>query len=474
MKITSRIPVLAAIAAAALVTACAAEVDNEGVVARIGDYELTVDEAVDLLADEERLAADVSVVESLAELWIDYTLLAEAAAEDTTFADLDVEPLVMRQVQQMMVFQLRDSVLQVDTFVTDEELRVLYEEESPEVEVRARHIMFRMPVEADQAARDSVAAALEELRQQILGGADFATLARQYSQDPGTAPSGGDLGYFGRGEMVAPFEQAVLALEPGEISDVVRTPMGLHLIQLDERRVRSFEEAASRYRDQVQARIVQEAESVFVSGLVQQVDPQVTEGAADIARDLASSPGAGLTGRAARRALVEWEDGAISVGDLREVLQMESPNLRNQVAEGPDTLIADFLQSLARRQILIREAESAGLRPTRDSLDVLVDDARGQLRRAARTLGLLELDRAPGEDVEIAIQRAVLEALAGNLAGATQVVPLGLVSFQLREGRAWDVYDAGVGEVILQIAEIRAARQLSPAEESAPMPDTVG
>ena len=65
--------------------------------------------AVELLVDQENLAAETRVVESLAELWIDYTLLAEAANEDSLFRDLDVEPLVLQQVAQSMVFQLRSS-----------------------------------------------------------------------------------------------------------------------------------------------------------------------------------------------------------------------------------------------------------------------------------------------------------------------------------------------------------------------------
>lgn len=474
MKIGSRKNWLVPVAAAALLWGCGPEATDEGVVARVDDYELSVDEAVQLLVDEERLAADASVVESLAGLWIDYTLLAEAAAEDSTFSDLDLEPLVMRQISQAMVFQLRDSVIQVDTFVTDDELRARYEEESPEVQLRASHIMLRLPIGADAAARDSVRAKLEGLREEIVAGADFAEMARRYSQDPGTAPAGGDLGYFGRGDMVAPFEEAVLRLEPGEMSDVVQTPMGLHLIRLDERRIQSFEAAAPAFRDRVQAQMVQEAESVFVSGLVDRVDPQVSEGAAEIVRDLAANPGAGLTGRAARRALVEWDGGSIDVGDVREVLQLESPALRNQVAEGEDPLIEQFLLSLARRDILVREAEAAGLRPARDSIDVLVDDARSQLRNAVRQLGLLDLDQAPGEPMEIAVERAVTDALAGNLSGATQVIPLGLVSFELREGHSSTVLDTGVGQVIVAVARIRSARQLSPAEESLTRPDTVG
>ncbi|MDH3270230.1 MAG: peptidylprolyl isomerase [Gemmatimonadota bacterium] len=460
--------------AVAVLAACGTESSDDGIVARVGSYELTVDEAVDLLVDEERLAADVGVVESLAQLWIDYTLLAESVSRDTMFTELDLEPLVTRQIEQVMVFQLRDSVIQVDTFVTDDELRARYESESPEVALRARHIMLQLPVGADQAARDSVRSRLEGIRERILAGEDFSALARQVSQDPGTARTGGDLGVFGRGDMVAPFEEATLALEPGEISDVVQTPMGLHIIRLDERRVRGFEEALPQFRQQVQARMVQEAESVFVAGLVERLDPQVAEGAAEIVKDLAANPGGDLSGRAARRSLVEWSGGSITVGDVRLLVQLEAPSLRAQMADGTDEVIEEFLLNLARRDILIEQAVSAGLRPSTDSIASLVDDARGQLRAAARSLGLFDLDRAPGEDLEIAIQRVVTRALEGNLSGATQVVPLGLVSFQLREGRTSTVLEAGVGEVIVGVAQIRAARQLSPTEESLMPPDTAG
>ena len=170
---------------------------------------------------------------------------------------------------------------------------------------------------------------------------------------------------------------------------------------------------------------------------------------------------------------MEWEGGSITVGELRELLQLENAILRNQIEQGSDEVIDDFLTGLARREILITEAESAGLRPPQDSIQVLADDARQQLRNAARGLGLMDLDRAPGEDLEIAVQRAVNEALAGNLSGATRIVPLGLVSFQLREGRSVAIRDEGVGQVIVDVAQIRAARDLSPSEQTMPS-DTIG
>jgi parvulin-like peptidyl-prolyl isomerase len=446
--------------------ACASDASDEGVVARVGDNELMVDEAVELLVDQEGLAADAGVVESLAGLWADYTLLAEAAARDSTFSELDLEPMVQQQLDQMMVFQLRDSVIQVDTFVTDEELRTMYETEAPAVEMRARHIMLQLPLQSTPAQRDSVRARLEALRVRLVGGESFELLAAQYSQDPGTARAGGDLGYFQRGDMVAPFEEATLALAPGELSGVVETPMGLHLIRLDERRVRGFEDAASRFRQQVQARMVQQAESLYVSALIEQVDPAVTEGSLDIVREMAVDPGAMLSGRAERRPLVEWETGDLKVRDVRVMLQLEAPQFRSQLANGTDEQLGDFLISIARRELLVRAAESEGLRLPADSVAALVEVARTQLRTAARTLGLLDLDQAPGEDLEVAVSRAVEEALTDNLTGATQIVPLGIVSFQLREGRPSTVFSAGVGEVIVAIARIRAARALSPIEQT--------
>jgi hypothetical protein len=164
--------------------------------------------------------------------------------------------------------------------------------------------------------------------------------------------------------------------------------------------------------------------------------------------------------------LVEWETGDLTVSDIREFLQLEQPQLREQLVTSTDEEVEGFLESVARRDLLVRAAASEGLRPPADSIQGLVEEARTQLKAAARVLGLLELDQAPGEAVEIAISRAVQEALLDNLSGATQIVPLGIVSFQLRAGRATAVLEEGIGAVIIDVAQIRAARSLSPVEQT--------
>lgn len=88
------------------------------------------------------------------------------------------------------------------------------------------------PGPRDDAATLALA---NELRQRLLDGEDFATLAAEYSDDPGSAANGGDLGWFGKGQMVAPFEEAAFSLPVGEISEPIKTDFGYHIIEVLER-----------------------------------------------------------------------------------------------------------------------------------------------------------------------------------------------------------------------------------------------
>ena len=141
--------------------------------------------------------------------------------------------------------------------VTQPELRRYYEAHREnfrqEEQVKARHILFMAGpggAENEQRARKSADSLLAEIRAKR---GDFAELASRFSQEPGAAESGGDLGWFGRHRMVKEFEDAAFALEPGEISPVVKTMFGYHIIKVEDRRpagIRSFEDAQGDVRSQ--------------------------------------------------------------------------------------------------------------------------------------------------------------------------------------------------------------------------------
>jgi peptidyl-prolyl cis-trans isomerase C len=118
--------------------------------------------------------------------------------------------------------------------VSEADTRAFYDQ-NPEMfagtdSVHARHIILLSHDEDTEQAKNDRRAQLQAIRQRALGGEDFAKLAKQFSQD-NAAQNGGDLGYFPRGMMVKPFEDAAFGLKKGQISDIVETQFGLHLIK---------------------------------------------------------------------------------------------------------------------------------------------------------------------------------------------------------------------------------------------------
>lgn len=112
-------------------------------------------------------------------------------------------------------------------------VKILDTQEADDTFVRARHILFRAP-EGDEAAREAALERARALRQEIQGGADFGDLARQFSDD-GSAAAGGDLGWFGPGRMVEPFEEAAFDASVGQVTEPVETRFGVHLIEVTDR-----------------------------------------------------------------------------------------------------------------------------------------------------------------------------------------------------------------------------------------------
>ncbi len=124
---------------------------------------------------------------------------------------------------------------------TEEQERAFYQEHLADrftdvEEVRARHILVKVPPKADDAAKTKARAEADGLLKQIQGGADFAALAQAHSADTVSAANGGDLGFFPRGRLVPTFDAAAFALEPGAVSDLVETPFGFHIIKVEEKK----------------------------------------------------------------------------------------------------------------------------------------------------------------------------------------------------------------------------------------------
>jgi peptidyl-prolyl cis-trans isomerase C len=123
--------------------------------------------------------------------------------------------------------------------VSDKEVRAYYDSNpvyfKQAEQVRASHILVSVDPKKDPSQKAESRKKIEDIQQRLKKGEDFSALAKEYSQCP-SGSQGGDLGYFQRGQMVKPFEQAVFALKPGEVSDIVETKFGYHLIRLTDKK----------------------------------------------------------------------------------------------------------------------------------------------------------------------------------------------------------------------------------------------
>jgi peptidyl-prolyl cis-trans isomerase C len=136
-------------------------------------------------------------------------------------------------------------------------------------QVRARHILIRSDAEGGEDAEGKARKAIEEIREEALAGGDFGELAKEHSQCP-SSEQGGDLGYFTRGKMTKDFEDTAFALEPGELSGIVDTEFGHHLIKVEDRKPEGtipFEDVEERLRAYLGQEAVKEAVQSYVKQL---------------------------------------------------------------------------------------------------------------------------------------------------------------------------------------------------------------
>lgn len=173
----------------------------------------------------------------------------------------------------LTVTKLMDAEVATTPGPSDADIKDFYDKNpdkfKQDEQVRASHILIHVDQHADAATKAKAKAQIESILKQARGGADFAALARKYSQD-GSAAQGGDLNYFSRGQMVPPFETAAFGLKVGQISDVVTTEFGYHIIKVTDHkpaRTVPFEEAKPQIAQYLTGQKKQQHADAFIDSL---------------------------------------------------------------------------------------------------------------------------------------------------------------------------------------------------------------
>ncbi len=190
----------------------------------------------------------VEVTDEEVDYYVDYYMkndlrqygTREALREATGFTYDELKEQYQRMIRNMMLAQRVQYTLTEKITVTPREVSdffgTLPADSLPMIPERYEFSEIELSPQISEAERDRVRTQLAELRERVIKGEKFSMLATLYSQDPSSAKKGGELGFFSRGEMVAEFESAAYALKPGEVSPIIETKFGFHIIQLIERR----------------------------------------------------------------------------------------------------------------------------------------------------------------------------------------------------------------------------------------------
>jgi peptidyl-prolyl cis-trans isomerase C len=250
---------------------------SDPVVARVNGVDI---KQSDLALAEEDVGADMQAAspeakrEHMVSYLADIIMVTQAADKKNVGDNPDFKRrLAFLRNKLLMGFELQE---EAKAALTDEALHQTYNDAVKSVggqeEVHARHILVE--------AEDDAKAILEQLK----GGADFATLAKEKSKDPGAA-EGGDLGYFTKDQMVPEFAEVAFKMYPGQLSNPVKTQFGWHIIKVEDKRTKQPPEF-EKVKDQIENFLARKAQTDFIAKLRQTAKIERLDKAADKAMNV--------------------------------------------------------------------------------------------------------------------------------------------------------------------------------------------
>jgi parvulin-like peptidyl-prolyl isomerase len=451
-----------AVACSGLKDALTAHVD---VVARAGSQELSVTRLSDLLGQAKLQVPINKEVATLVarDLWVPYQLLGLAAARGDSLTDAKaIDAAAAGMIENAKLGRFMESV--AAGFPVDSGTEASYLAANGGL-YAARHILLLVPENSSATVRDSVKRQIDRIRAQVTP-TNFAELARRYSQD-NTAQKGGDLGVFPRGMMVKPFGDAVAALKPGEISPVVQTQYGYHIVQRS-----TWDQAKSQFASQAQGRGRQVAESTYITQAQTAANVKLKDDAAATMKAVAKDP---MAHRKDKTAVASYSGGTLSAGRLAMVLLAapRSAQLTQQIQQAPDSLVNQYVTNMAQREVLLRRADSAKVGLSPDELASLHRDFSQAVAMSWTQLGidpksLADSAKTPAERERLAAAR--VEAFLDRvMAGQAQPVPVPApLQIVLMDKYDAQVNAAGIDRAVERAAKLRATADSARAAQQPP------
>ncbi|MGH7583418.1 MAG: peptidylprolyl isomerase [Gemmatimonadales bacterium] len=348
---------------AVVVSGCGIFAAHSDVIESAAGQKFTSQRLADLLLSVKApIPFDIKTGELLTNMWTDMTLFAQAVAENKLKIDsASVAEAMWPVIQNVIYSRWMDTVINRKAKITDAAIDSAYNAD----QMRAvQHIL----VQADSGApADVKAAALKKIQgylAQIKAGESFSKLAYEKSEDPGSRP---DSGYYGpkqRGTYVAPFEKALYSLKPGEMSGIVTTSYGYHIIRRP-----TEKESARFWRDTLSASLSEQIQNAYFAEMVTKNHIKVDGGASARIRTAIDN----LDGhRNDHATLATYDGGTFSTADFVRWLGAYTADVAQgaprlaQIKATPDSDLVKVLQAMTAQSLMLKEASQNGVKLSPD------------------------------------------------------------------------------------------------------------
>lgn len=357
--------------------------------------------------------------------------------------------------REVRYFILGDKEAESKVAVTEAEVQRYYSSHQEQYRfpdrVKVRHILIKTPSAADgkvdQKAVDEARAKAEDVLKQVKAGGNFAELAKKYSQDPGSASNGGEMGWVVKGQTVEEFENTAFAQSPGQISGLVKTTFGFHIIQTEEK-----ESARLRPLSEVQATIEKLIKAQKVGGWLNQQSGE--------AQDMAQKQG--IDKAAAKFGVQLVQSGAINRGSLLPGIGA-APELMNQIFTATDKAGPQLSHAPQGYVVFeVTKIEPARTAPFEEIKDKVATDFKNDRSNELMRKKTQELaDRAHAEhDLAKAAKEQGAKVKTSDLVGRTsRVDEIGAmagpaaVAFTMKPGEISGPLNLGQKGVVLAVVE---------------------
>lgn len=420
-------------------------------VSRAESSELSVANLASLLG-KSRAPIRKDIAKSISNVWVDYQLLGYAAAHNDSLADAkEIDEAMWPAIASLKARKWYEVVSK--GWGVEDTSAARRQWDSGQI-LAANHILL-LTQGMNDAQKASVKKRVDAIRARVTP-ANFAATARDNSQDQQSARQGGSLGIFPRGAMVPEFEKALLALKPGEISPVIETQYGYHIIHRP-----TYDQVKDQLIQASKGRSVAAAESTYLAKLEQSGKIDVKKGAVATVRALGNDPDAY---RRDNTVLATSTAGKFTTSRLVGWLETLPPQARilEQIKQSPDSLLVQMVRRFVNNELVLKQADSAGVKIDPAEVAQLHTGFTNAVRSAWTQLGVLpqsisDSAKSEGDRQKLAAKRIddyftrVVQEQAPFVSIPTPV------SNVLRAKYKYSFNDAGIDRSVQEAARIRSS-----------------